>query len=53
VHLIELLGDVGQVEVCFGLLGDVLTLAQDRSTVCAKCTMGMEFFLVAPDGPPR
>jgi hypothetical protein len=39
----ELLGDVGQVEARFGLLGE---------GVCAECTMGMQI-LVAPDGPPR
>jgi hypothetical protein len=31
----------------------VLILAQDRCTVCVECTMGMEMFLVAPDGSPR
>ena len=28
----------------------VLILAQDRCTVCAECTMGMEIVLAVPDG---
>jgi hypothetical protein len=38
----ELLGDVGEVESCFGPFGDVVMLAQDRCTVCAKRSTGME-----------
>jgi hypothetical protein len=49
----ELLGDVGQVDVHLVRLGMMLNLAQDRSTVCAECTTGMEFFLAAPNGPLR
>jgi hypothetical protein len=49
----ELLGDVREVEACFGLLETVLVSAQDRCTVCAECTTGMEVFLDTPDGPPR
>ena len=30
----------------------VLILAQDRCTVCAECTMGMEIILAVPDGTP-
>jgi hypothetical protein len=26
---------------------------QDRCTVCAKCTIGLETILDAPDGTPR
>ena len=28
-------------------------MAQDRCTVCAECTLGMEIILAAPDGTPR
>jgi hypothetical protein len=49
----ELLGDVGQVDVHLVCVGMMLNLAQDRSMVCAEYTMGMEFFLAAPNGPPR
>jgi hypothetical protein len=31
----------------------VLILTQVRCTVCAKCTMGLEIILDAPDGTPR
>ena len=31
----------------------VLILAQDRCTVCAKHTIGLEIILDAPDGTPR
>jgi hypothetical protein len=48
-----LLGDVGQVEARFGPFRDSVNLAQDRCTVCAECTMGMEIILGTPDGTPR
>ena len=35
------------------LLDIVLILMQDRCTVCAKCTIGSEIVLDAPDGTPR
>ena len=31
----------------------VLVLVQDRCTVCAKCTIGLEIVLDAPDETPR
>jgi hypothetical protein len=31
----------------------VLILMQDRCTVCAECTMGMEIFSGTPDGTSR
>ena len=47
----ELLGDVGLVESCFGPFGDiVLVSVEDRCTVCAKRTIGSEIVLDAPDG---
>jgi hypothetical protein len=32
----ELIGDVGHVESCFGLLVDSVSVGQDRCAVCAK-----------------
>jgi hypothetical protein len=46
-----LLGDVAQVDRPFGLFGDSANL--DRFMVCAKCTIGLEIILDAPDGTPR
>ena len=34
-------------------LGMVLVLVQDRCTVCAERTIGLEIILDAPDGTPR
>jgi hypothetical protein len=34
-------------------LETMLISAQDRYTVCAECTMGIEIFLGVPDGTPR
>jgi hypothetical protein len=48
----ELLGDVGYVESCFGPFGDSVSLVQ-RCTSCAKHTIGSEIILDAPDGTPR
>ena len=49
----ELLGDVGHVESRSVCLEMVLVLMQDRCTVCAKRTIGMEIVLDAFDGTPR
>ena len=48
-----LLRDKGQVEACFGLLGDSANLDADRCMVCANCTIGSEIVLDASDGTPR
>jgi hypothetical protein len=53
MHLMILLGDEAQVEVCLSRLEIVLILTQDRCTVCAKRTIGSEIVLNAPDGSPR
>jgi hypothetical protein len=50
---IEHLGDVDHVESHFGLFEAVLVSVQDRSTVCAKHTIGLEIILDALDGTPR
>jgi hypothetical protein len=49
-HPMVLLGDVGQVEDCFGPFGDSVT--QDRCMVCVNCTIGLEIILDAPDCTP-
>ena len=48
-----LLGDVGHVESRSVLLEMVLVLVQDRCTVCAKRTTGLDIVLDATDGTPR
>ena len=45
MHPIELLGDVGHVESCFGLLGDNVGVGASRCTVCAKRTTGSKIIL--------
>ena len=39
-------------EACFGPFQDCISLAQDRCTVCAECTSGMEIILGTPDRTP-
>jgi hypothetical protein len=51
MHPMELLGDVGHVEPCFGPIGDGVSI--DASTVCVVRTIGSETVLDAPDGTPR
>jgi hypothetical protein len=48
-----LLRDMGQVELVSVHLEIVLILAQDRCTVCAECTTGVEIILGTLDGTPR
>jgi hypothetical protein len=48
----ELLGDVGPVESRFGPFREGLVSVQDRCTVCAKHTIGLEIVLDAPGGTP-
>jgi hypothetical protein len=49
----ELLGDVGYLEFCFGPFGDSVSLVQHRCMGCTKHTIGLEIILDAPDGTPR
>ena len=44
----ELLGDVGLVESCFGPFEIVLVSVEDRCTVCAKCTIGSDIVFNVP-----
>ena len=47
-----LLGDEAHVVARFDLFGHSVNLDVDRCTVCAKCTIGTEIILDAPDGTP-
>jgi hypothetical protein len=49
----EHLGDVEHVESHFSPFGDLFVLVQERCTVYAKRTIGLEIVLVAPNGTPR
>jgi hypothetical protein len=49
-HPIELLGDVGQVELVSVCLEIVLFSGQDRCMVCAKRTIGEEIIFDIPNG---
>ena len=44
----ELLGDRGHVESCFGPFGDGVSVGARQVTVCAKRTIGSEAVLDAP-----
>jgi hypothetical protein len=50
---VVLLGDDAQVEARFGLFGDNANLMQDRCTICAERTIGLEIILDAFDGTAR
>jgi hypothetical protein len=49
----ELLGDVGHVESCFGLFGNSVGVVANRCTVCAEHTTGSKIILDALDGTLR
>ena len=53
MHVMALLGDVVKLRLISVYLEIVLTSMQDRCTVCAKCNIGSEISLDAPDGTPR
>jgi hypothetical protein len=48
----EVLGDMGLVESCFGPFREVLVSVQDRCMVCAKHIIGLEIVLDATQGTP-
>ena len=48
-----LLGNVSQVEACFGPFGDSVNLGATKVHVRAECTMGMEIIFGTADGTPR
>ena len=47
----ELLGDVGHVESHFFSVWRLLVSVQDRSMVCARCTIGLQIILDDPMVP--
>ena len=47
MHPVELLGDVGLVKLVSVRLDIVLVSVQDRCTVCAKCTIGLDIIFNA------
>ena len=49
----ELLGDVGHVNLSSFHLEVVLASVQDRCVVCTRHTIGLEIVLVIPDGTTR
>ena len=53
MHLMVLLGDVGEVEARFSRFDIVLTSIQDKCTVCTECTIGLEIYWDARDGTAR
>jgi hypothetical protein len=48
-HPMVLLGDMGQVEACFGPFGNCVRC---KIGARSECTMGMEIILDTPDGTP-
>jgi hypothetical protein len=53
MHLMELLGDMVMWNLISIYLEIVLASVQDRSTVCIKHTIGLEFILDTLGGTPR
>ena len=53
MHLMELLGEWVMSNLVLICLNVVLVSVQDRCTVCAKHTIGLEIILDAPDGTLR
>jgi hypothetical protein len=49
----ELEGDMGHVESCFGPFGDSIGFGARYLQVCAKHTVGSEIVLDEPNGTPR
>ena len=49
----ELLGELFMWNLVLIYLEIVLVSVQDRCTVCAKCNIGSEIVLDAPDRTPR
>jgi hypothetical protein len=48
----ELLGDVGQVEACFGRSRHCVNLDEDTCMICDERTMGSEIILDTLDDTP-
>jgi hypothetical protein len=52
MHPVDLLCDFGRVESHFNPLVTLAVLVQDMCMVFAKCTIGTEIILDAPDSTP-
>ena len=52
MHLMVLLGDVGEVKARFSLFRYSVNLDTNSCMVCAERTIGSEISLDAPDGTP-
>jgi hypothetical protein len=52
MHPMELLGDMGHLNLVSVRLETVLVSVQERCTVCAKHTIGSKIILDAPNGSP-
>ena len=52
MHPMELLGEWAMSNLVSIHLDTVLVSVQDKCTVCAKHTIGLEIVLDAPDGTP-
>ena len=50
-HSMELLDDEAQVESCFGLFGDSVSISARQVHSCSK--QGSKIILTAPDRTPR
>ena len=53
MHPMQLLGEWVMSNLVLIHLEMVLVSVQDRCTVCAKLTIGLEIVLDAPDGTPK
>jgi hypothetical protein len=53
LHSMDLLGDVGQMELVLVHLEIMLISTQVRFTVCAEHAIGSKIILGTPDGTPR
>ena len=53
MHLMQLLGEWVMLNLVLICVDMVLVSVQDRCTVCAKHTIGLEIVLGAPDGTPK
>ena len=49
----ELLGDMGHVESCFGAFQDSVSVSARELHGVHQCTIGLEIISDAPDGTPR
>ena len=53
MHPMELLGDMGLVESCFGVFGDSVSVGARKMQCLHQRIIGSEIISDAPDGTPR